>query len=120
MNRTLWFICVWLFCAGPTWAGTADVIDVKIRMTAPETYAFDVTVKHDDAGWKHYADRWHVLAPDGKILGTRVLYHPHVEEQPFTRSLSGVQIPSHIRQVIVQAHDKVHGWTEGTVAVELP
>ena len=120
MIRGLWFVCACLVCVVPAWAGEADVIHVEIRMTAPETYAFDVTVKHDDAGWEHYADRWQVLAPDGKVLGTRVLYHPHVEEQPFTRSLSGVRIPSHIRQVTVQARDSVHGWSGKSVSLTLP
>ena len=120
MNRCLWFVCAWLVCAVPAWAGSADVIKAEVRMTAPETYTFDVTVKHDDTGWKHYADRWQVLAPDGKVLGTRVLYHPHVEEQPFTRSLSGVRIPSHIRQVTVQARDSVHGWGGKSVSLTLP
>jgi len=30
--------------------------------------------------------------------------------QPFTRSLSGVQIPDGIKQVVVRGHDSVHGY----------
>ena len=43
-----------------------------------------VTVQHADTGWDHYADAWEVLAPDGTVLGTRTLLHPHTDEQPFT------------------------------------
>ena len=55
----------------------------------------------------HYADKWEVLAPDGTVLGTRTLYHPHVDEQPFTRSLSGVSVAETIADVSVRGHDSV-------------
>ena len=60
-----------------------------------------------------------MVAPDGSILGSRVLYHPHVNEQPFTRSLSGVQIPLTIKQVTVRAKDSVHGYGGTEKQVEL-
>lgn len=84
------------------------------------TYRFSVTVRHDDTGWDHYADKWDVLAPDGTVLATRVLHHPHENEQPFTRSLGGVEIPDGIKEVRIRAHDKVHGYggAEFTLAVE--
>jgi hypothetical protein len=74
-------------------AGEADVEAVKATRAADGTWRFDVTVRHADTGWDHYANRWDVVAPDGTILGTRTLLHPHENEQPFTRSLSGVSIP---------------------------
>lgn len=101
-------------------AGEADVVDVKVSMTAKREYRFDVTVRHADAGWKHYADRWEVLGPDGKVLGVRVLYHPHVDEQPFTRSLPGVKIPAGIDRVTLRAGDKVHKFGGRTKSVPLP
>jgi len=76
-------------------------------------------LRHADTGWEHYADAWRVVTETGKILGTRTLYHPHEEEQPFTRSLRGVQIPQGIGVVIVEAHDKVHGWSGQRVKVDL-
>lgn len=101
-------------------AGEADVVKVTARKTSTDTYAFDVAVKHGDTGWKHYADKWDIVAPDGKILGTRVLLHPHENEQPFTRSLRGVTIPAGISQVTVRAHDKVHGQGGREMKVSLP
>jgi hypothetical protein len=102
------------------WAGEADVVDVRASKSATKTYTFHVTVQHADTGWDHYADRWDVVGPDGVVLATRVLLHPHVEEQPFTRSLSGVRIPPGTETVTVRAHDKVHGWGGRTMTVQLP
>lgn len=90
-------------------AGEADVIAVKIAKVGPRTYDFDVTVVHADTGWDHYANKWEIVGPDGKAIATRVLYHPHVDEQPFTRSLSAVRIPEGVERVVVRAYDKIHG-----------
>lgn len=120
MKRILLAVCLALILVCPAVAEKADVIKVDISVTAAQTYTFDVTVQHADTGWKHYADQWRVLAPDGTVLGTRVLYHPHVEEQPFTRRLSGVQIPANIDRVTIQAHDSVHGWGGKSVTLALP
>ena len=100
-------------------AGEADVLDVQIQRAATGAYRIDVTVQHADSGWDHYADRWDVLAPDGSMLGTRTLLHPHEHEQPFTRSLSWLVIPADIKTVTVRAHDSVHGYggVEMTLAV---
>ena len=75
---------------------------------------------HGDSGWDHYADQWDVVAPDGAVLGTRVLLHPHETEQPFTRSLGGVEIPADIAEVTLRAHDNVHGYGGKGVTVKLP
>ena len=91
-------------------AGEADVRAVQVHVSGDGTYRFDVTLRHADTGWDHYADRWEVLTPDGEIIATRTLYHPHVDEQPFTRSLSGIRIPPGVHQVVVRAHDSVHGY----------
>jgi hypothetical protein len=53
-----------------------------------------------------------VETPGGAILGTRVLHHPHVEEQPFTRSLSGVDLPDGITEIVVRTRTNVTGWAE--------
>lgn len=106
--------------AVPVTAGGADVLGVEVTRAADETYTFAVTVRHDDTGWDHYADRWEVLTPDGKVLATRVLLHPHVDEQPFTRSLTGIAIPQSMGRVRVRARDKVHGYGGMEQEVTLP
>lgn len=101
-------------------AGEADVLDVEVTSAGNGLYRFDVTVLHGDDGWQHYADKWDVLAPDGTVLGTRTLLHPHVDEQPFTRSLSGVIIAGDIGEVTIRAHDSVHEYGGKTVRLVLP
>jgi len=93
---------------------------VDIKKEGQNTYHFSVTVFHDDTGWDHYANKWEVTDENENVLGTRILQHPHVGEQPFTRSLSGVKIPAHIRTVIIRAHDSVHKYGGKEIIVELP
>jgi len=103
----------------PARAGEADVLEVEVT-AAGEGYRFAVTVAHADEGWDHYADRFEVVTPEGEILGVRTLHHPHVDEQPFTRSLSGVAVPERLTTVVVRARDSVHGYGGETVEVVLP
>ncbi len=104
----------------PAMAGEADVLAVEVAKTSSGATVFIVTVRHEDVGWDHYADRWEILGPDGTILATRVLRHPHVEEQPLTRSLRVFAIPEGITRVRVRAHDKVHGFGGLEKEVALP
>ena len=114
------FILALMVPAMPVYADEADVIQVKVTTSAERAYRFDVTVQHSDTGWDHYADHWEIVAPDGKILGTRKLLHPHVNEQPFTRSLSDVRVPNNIQQVSVRAHDSVHAFGGKVMTLDLP
>jgi hypothetical protein len=114
----LLFTLLPVFVTGVATAGEADVVAVEATRTGT-TYRFDVTLRHDDASWEHYANRWEILAPDGSILATRVLAHPHINEQPFTRSLPGVKIPTGINQVEIRAHDSVHAYGGKTMVVDL-
>lgn len=97
-----------LLSAVPVNADTAVVEQVEAQKTG-HTWTFSVTLRHADTGWDHYADGWGVYLPDGTELGYRVLAHPHVNEQPFTRSLSGVVIPQGTDFVVVIPKDSVHG-----------
>lgn len=97
----------------------ADVVGVEVR-SGSDGYTFDVTVASGDTGWDKYADAWEVRLDDGTVVGTRQLTHPHVEEQPFTRSLSGVTVPGGTHQVVVAARDSVEGWCGRTMATTLP
>ena len=108
-----------LVLAAPVRAGVADVLDVEV-LCEEGLCVFAVTVRHDDTGWDHFADRWEVLGPDDRVLSTRVLAHPHVSEQPFTRRLPGVRIPEGLTSVRVRAHDSVHGYGGSEQPVEIP
>ena len=80
---------------------------------------FSVTLSHPDTGWDHYADGWEVLDADGNSLGIRELLHPHVTEQPFTRSLSGVVVPDGAQVVYVRARCNIDGWSDDLFEVRL-
>ncbi len=101
------------------YANEVEVVDVQANQASDKTWRFSVTLKHADEGWDHYANQWQIIAPNNKILGTRTLYHPHVNEQPFTRSLNGVKIPADIRTVRIIARDTVHGLSTKAVQLEL-
>ena len=89
-------------------ADIPEIVSVN-AFDAGGTWRFDVAVLHHDEGWEHYADGWGVYTIKDEELGYRVLAHPHVNERPFTRSLSGVVIPDGTQKVILRPHDLVHG-----------
>jgi hypothetical protein len=106
--------------------GNADVVQVRAVQDTDGTWTFQVTVEHPDTGWEDYADGWDVVTPDGTILRpdpdsqfTRTLLHPHENEQPFTRSQSGIEIPESVTEVRVRAHDLVDGFGGQEVVVDL-
>lgn len=111
---------VLMLASGAASAGEANVVGVKISKESAGSYRFDVTVRHDDKGWDHFANKWDVVAPDGSVLGTRELAHPHEDEQPFTRSLSGVRIPEGVEKVTLRAHDSVDKYGGAEMVVDVP
>jgi hypothetical protein len=104
----------------------ADVVYVRAVQMSDGGWTFHVTVSHPDTGWEDYANGWDVVLPDGTVLKrsesdtfTRLLLHPHETEQPFTRSQSGLVIPSGVTEVTVRAHDLVDGFGGKEVVVDL-
>jgi len=97
----------------------AQVTHVEAVQSANGTWCFHTEVHHNDEGWDHYADAWQVRDKQDNLLAERILLHPHVHEQPFTRSVCGVSIPDNIFEVIVSARCNVHGFGGETMAVEL-
>jgi hypothetical protein len=99
---------------------------VRAVQASDGTWTFHVTVSHPDTGWDDYADGWDILTPDRTVIKnhpddpfTRLLAHPHVDEQPFTRSQSGIAIPPGVSQVFVRAHDIVSGFGGLEILVDL-
>jgi archaellum component FlaF (FlaF/FlaG flagellin family) len=108
-----------------TQKANADVIFVEAEYNG-DTWTFRVTVSHPDTGWEDYADGWDVVLPDGTVVTanpedpfTRLLLHPHENEQPFTRSQSGLIIPKGTNQVTVRAHDLVDGFGGQEITLDL-
>lgn len=135
--RYIYLVLLASFLLGCTTSGTptkednsleanADVLFVRAEFKPEGKWTFTVTVQHPDTGWEDYADGWDVLLPNGTIVKpvpdaqfTRVLLHPHVNEQPFTRSQDGIAIPSEVTTVTVRAHDLLHGFGGREVVVDL-
>ena len=78
---------------------------VKAEAIVQNNQLFDiaVTIKHPDTGWDHYANEWVVIVDDDTEVAKRTLYHPHVNEQPFTRYLRDVKIPADTTSIKVFA-----------------
>lgn len=100
-------------------AGDVNILAADFHSRGNNRWSVNVTLKHDDTGWDHYVDNWRIVDGEGNMLGDRVLYHPHVDEQPFTRGLGGVKFPESTTVVYIEAHDKVHGWTPNRLKVDL-
>ena len=95
------------------------VIEAAEARQSGDTWTFSVTLSHGDTGWDDYADGWRVVTEDGTELGYRELLHPHVNEQPFTRSLSGVAIPDGVTEVFIEARTNTDGWGQARFPVAL-
>ena len=104
-------LAILLILSGPALADAPQIQNVNMARSG-DTWTFDVTILHSDSGWDHYVDAWRIVDAAGNTLGTRDLAHPHIDEQPFTRSLSGVRIPGDVTDIGVQAHDTTTGWGE--------
>ena len=107
MNKLL--ISGLIFFSQLSCADEVKIVDVNLKDKGSQHFRIDVTLLHADTGWDHYADGWEVLDENKKLIGKRVLHHPHVSEQPFTRSLYDIKIQKGARYIYIRAHDKVHG-----------
>ena len=87
-----------ILLASSAWADPPEIVAVD--------GGFSVTLRHADTGWDHYADGWRVELADGTVLGVRELLHPHVTEQPFTRS-ARISVPDGVETVYVRARCSV-------------
>ena len=107
------------FATSATRANEVDVVDVTIESMGDQRYRINVTLLHEDDGWDHYANRWDVLDESGELLGSRVLAHPHDNEQPFTRSLT-LSIPDSVKTVTIRANDSVHETGGAEMSIDPP
>ena len=119
LKKSLAILGIAILCAPSAFANDVAITQAKLDRASNGSYSFSVTLLHDDSGWKHYADKWQVLDSAGNIIGERVLLHPHEDEQPFTRSASGIVIPEGETTLFIRAHDLVHGWNEQTLKIDL-
>lgn len=84
------------------------------------TWTFAVTISSPYDSPERYADAWRIVGTGGEVFGVRVLTHDHANEQPFTRTLSGVEIPPDVGEVTIEGRDLDNGWGGGTLTISLP
>ena len=96
----------------------ARIVAAEAR-TSGGGWSVSVTLRHGDTGWDDYADGWRIVTADGTILATRPLAHPHVTEQPFTRSLSGLDLPAGT-PLYIESSTSVTGWSGARHPLALP
>lgn len=97
-----------------------DVIAVKVTPRGNNRFDFDVTMRSPYDTPKRYADAFRVTDGKGRVFGERVLLHDHADEQPFTRELSGIDIPPDVATGIVQGRDMQSGYGGRQVELRLP
>ncbi|MGJ8720257.1 MAG: hypothetical protein ACSHW9_00310 [Salinibacterium amurskyense] len=97
-----------------------DVEEVGVTPSGTNLFDFAVTISSPYDTPEQYADGWRVVAPDGTVLGEHTLSHDHANEQPFTRTQAGVEIPEGITEVTIEGRDQANGYGGTTVSVELP
>ncbi|PZX15726.1 hypothetical protein LX81_02358 [Palleronia aestuarii] len=119
MNLPFTLTAVILGCATPASADPAEIVDAVARPDA-SGWTISVTIRHADTGWEDFADGWRVELADGTILATRKIRHPHVVEQPFTRSEMGIAIPPDAGSVRIRARTSPEGWGGQTVELRIP
>jgi len=106
--------------SGNAFADDVIVEKADVEYQGDDKFDFSITLRHNDSGWDHYANKCEVLDADGKVLGTLTFVHPHEDEQPFTRTLSGVSVPKGLKRVTLRAHDNKHGESKLVLSIDLP
>jgi N-acetylmuramoyl-L-alanine amidase len=96
-----------------------DVVEASVVRDGG-SFTFDVTISSPYDSSERYADAWRIVGDDGVVYGVREVTHDHSGEQPFTRSLAGVEIPESVDHVTIEGRDLVYGWGGGTFAATLP
>ncbi|WP_292062783.1 hypothetical protein [Marivita sp. XM-24bin2] len=107
MIRSLSAFCCF---AAPVLAEPPDIVGVEMSGSR-----VSVTLAHPDTGWDDYADGWRIESGSGAVIGTWELLHPHVDEQPFTRSLTVSDPPD--GPLFIHAKCSVDGWSDTRIAL---
>ncbi len=87
----------------------ASVTEVTVS-GSDGSYSFAVTISSPDTGCEQYADWWEVVSEEGELLHRRILAHSHVNEQPFTRSGSALDIAEN-QLVVIRMHMNNTGYS---------
>jgi len=114
------FLSVLLLMSSMVHASEVEIVSAEAECDKGRYCLFRATLRHADSGWNHYANLWQVMTTDGKLLVKRVLYHPHVNEQPFTRNSARIHVPASIKQVVIMAGDLPNGINSKPYKLNIP
>ncbi len=113
------FLSALLCFSFSVFAGKPQVEAVVAECNQQQICKFEVTIRHADEGWTHFANGFEIYSVQGELLAREVFAGPHVREQPFTRTLRKVSIPPSVDTVIVKAHGSVHGESDRRYVMKL-
>lgn len=97
-----------------------DVVAAEIAPSGDGLWTVRATISSPYDSPERYANAWRVLDGDGNVLGVRELAHDHASEQPFTRSLAGVEIAADVPTVTIEGRDQANGWGGTTFELDVP
>ena len=97
-----------------------DVVGAVLTSDGNGTWSLDVTLSSAYDSPQRYADGWRVMDASKNVLGEHTLTHDHADEQPVTRTQSGLEIPDGVDVVTVQGRDTENGFGGATLEVEVP
>ncbi len=97
-----------------------DIRSAELQDNGDGTFDLAATVSSPYDTPERYADAFRALDADGTVLGIRELTHDHAGEQPFTRTLNGLEIPEDVETITVEGRDLANGWGGASVQVTVP
>ncbi|MEO5652793.1 MAG: hypothetical protein ABIN79_08300 [Marmoricola sp.] len=97
-----------------------DVLAAVLKGDSDGGWTLDVTLSSQYDSAQRYADGWRVLDANGKVLGEQTLTHDHADEQPVTRTQTGLEIPDGVDVITVEGRDTENGYGGATLEVEVP
>ncbi len=97
-----------------------DVLAASMQRDDDGSWTLEVTLSSPYDTPERYADGWRVMDEDGEVFGEHTLTHHHADEQPVTRTQSGLQIPDGVDEVTVQGRDTENGYGGTTLAIQVP
>lgn len=108
--------------SGPALAEPPSVLEATVEAQSNSLYAFQATIGHQDEGFSHYANSIEVVNPaDGSILAARPIFAPNKSgTMAFIKSLSNVEIPIGVTDVLIRAVCSRDGTGTRTVTLRLP
>jgi hypothetical protein len=117
MRRVLGTLLLSLLAATAQ-AGEPRVTWVEVTEEV-RSHTVTAVLEHDDEAAYHFLDGWRVTTSEGEVLAEQGFEHPRPQAPPRRATLTGIRLPEGVERIRVEAHDRLHGWGDDAVEVEL-